>query len=113
MSMRRRFCDAVEELFTAKIKFAVNGCDGCTERVVKVINRQNSVFAVMTENHGVAVASGNIDAPGSADRRGKNKIVDAFQANGFTARLSGSGVEARKDVLIVPQKIERVVVQER
>lgn len=111
MSTRSRFGDAVEEVFAAEIKFTVNGSGGRTKGVIKVVDGQLCVFAVMAQDDGVAVAGGDIDASGSADGRGKNEIVDAFQANRFAARLAGNRIEARENVLIVSQKIEGVVVK--
>src|SRR5262245_58984408 len=105
MSVPHRFCDAVEEVFAAEVKFAINGSAGSTERIIKVIEGKGSIFAIMAQDHRVAIASSDIDASGSADGRRKNEIVDTFQANGFAARLAGHGIEARENVLIVPQKV--------
>ena len=100
-------------MFAAKIKLVIHRRTRSAERVIKVIEGKWRVFTIMAEDDGVAVAARYIDAPGRADGRRKNEIVDTFEANGFAARLAGNGVEARKNVLIVPKKVKRVVVQER
>src|SRR5690242_12711086 len=111
--MRSRFCEAVQEMFAAEVEFSVNRSPGCTEGVVKVIECQDSVFAIMTEDHRVSIASGDIDASAGAHWRRKNEIVDSFQPERFAARFAGNWIEPGQNVLIVPQEIERVVVHQR
>src|SRR6476620_7157528 len=87
MSTRSGFCNAVQEMLATEIKFTINGSGSCAERVVQVIYRKRSVLTVVTEDDGVAIPTGDVNAPSSADGRRENEIVDAFEANGFATWL--------------------------
>src|SRR6185369_1864663 len=108
-----RFGDAVQEVFAAKIELTIHHGCGCAERVIKMVERQRRVFPVMTQDNGVAIPAGDVDTAGGADRRRKNEIVEALKPERFAPRLASHRVQPGKDVLIVAQKIERVVVQQR
>src|SRR5436190_5556246 len=77
-----------------------------------MIDGERGVLAVVAQDNGVAVARADVDAVGGTDGRGENEIVEAIQAERFATRLAGDWVETGKDVLIMPQEIERVVVKQ-
>src|SRR5262249_14665865 len=107
------FGDAVEEPLAPQIKLLVHQRGGGTEDVVEAIDGQRGVLPVVTQHNRSAIAAGDVNPSPRADRRGKDKIADAFEPQRFAARLAGLGLETGEDVLIVPQKIERVVIEQR
>src|SRR3954465_9062658 len=108
-----RFGDAVEEVFAAEIELTICDGGGRAEGVFQVVECQNCVVVVMMQDHRVSVPCCDVDAAIGADGRRENEIVNALKAKRFAARLSSHRVQPGKDVLIVPQKIECVVVQKR
>lgn len=78
-----------------------------------MIDCERGVFPVMAQDNGGAVATGDVDPPGGTDGRRKDEIVDAIKPEWLASRVAGHGVEPRKHVLIVPQDIERVVIEQR
>src|SRR4051794_7558613 len=77
-----------------------------------MVQRNLSVFAIMPQYHSAPIATRNIDPPRRPDRRSKNKIIDPFKSDRFAFRLASRWFEPRKNVLIVPEKIKRVVVEQ-
>src|SRR2546426_3127240 len=67
----------------------------------------------MAQDDRASIASGDVDAVGGANRRGEDEVANAVETERFAARFAGRGFEARKDVLVVPKEIERVVVEQR
>src|SRR5207248_2702252 len=102
----------VEEAFAPEIEFAVHEGGGGAEGVVEMVDGQRGVFAVVAEDDSRAVAGSDINAGGSADGGRKDEIGDTVEADRIAKRLASHGVQAREHVLIVPEKVQRVVVEE-
>ena len=72
-------CDTVQEAFAAKVKFPFNQRWRGAEGVFKMVERQDGVLSIMPYDHGSPISGCNVDASGSANRRRKDEILDAFQ----------------------------------
>src|SRR5215471_5491633 len=83
-----RLGEAVEEVFTAEVEFAIDQCGAGAEGVVEMIHGQRGVFAVVAQNHRRAVPASDIDATGCPNGRRKDKIADAIESERFAARLA-------------------------
>jgi len=65
----------------------------------------------MAQDNSGPVAAGDVDAAAGADRRRKDEIVDALSRSA-SREVCRSWIKAGKNVLVVPQEIERVVIKQ-
>src|SRR5213593_1262453 len=82
----RRLGDTVKAAFAAQVEFTAHRRRGSTERVVEMVDRQRGVFAVVAQDDGGSITSGDIDAASRADGRGKDEIGNTFESERFATR---------------------------
>ena len=111
VATRRLLGNAVKVAFAPQVKLLLHQRGRGAERVVEAVERQRGVVAVMTQDDCHPISAADVNASRGADGGGKD-FADAFQAERFATRLAGHWVETGKDVLIMPQEIERVVVKQ-
>src|SRR6266446_5277990 len=111
-SLWLRLCDAVKEAFAAQVEFTARQRRGGTERVVEMVDGHCGVFAVVVQDDGCSITPGDIDAASRAHRRCKDEIGNPFKSERFAARFAGRGFKPGQNVLIVPEEIERVPVEQ-
>ena len=103
--------ETVEGAFAAQVKLPIHQRGGGAENVVKPVQGEGRVVAVVAQDDGRAVAGGDVDASGGADGRGEDEITDAVEPQRFATRPAGERLQAGKDVLVVAQEIKGVVLE--
>jgi len=78
-----------------------------------MIHRQSQIIAAMTQDDRSAVTACYVNATGGTNRRGKDETVDTGESKRFAERLSSRRFEPGQNVLIVPEEIKDIVVEQR
>src|SRR6266536_605721 len=107
-----RLGETVKAAFAAQVEFPAHRRRGSTERVVEMVDSQRGVFAVVAQDDGGSITSGDIDAASRADGRGKDEISNTFESERFATRFASRGFKPGQNVLIVAQEIEGVAVEQ-
>jgi hypothetical protein len=100
-------------VFATKIKLTIHDRRGSAKGVFEMVYRQPAIFAIMLEDDGRSVATRYVNAPSSPHWRRKDEIIYALKSQRFAPWFAGHGIKPGKDILIVPEKIKGVVVEQR
>lgn len=105
--------DSIKEAFSPKVEFTAGQRRGSAEGVIQVIERNRGVFAIVSQHYRAPITTGDVDAPSRPYGRSKDEILNSLKPDGFAAWLTGQWVKPGKNVLVVPDKIESVFVEQR
>src|SRR5262245_18748770 len=78
-----------------------------------MVDSEFRVFPIMPQDNRGAIAASDIDPAGCTDGRRKDKVPNTRQPQRLAERLAGGRVKPGKNILIMSQHIEGVVIKQR
>jgi hypothetical protein len=108
-----RLHDAVEEFLAAQVQLVFDKRWRRAEGIIQAVHRKRRVLRIGAQDHGGSIAPSDINAIRRRDRRGKNEIANPVDAKEIGAGLARERIQARQDVLIVADHVERSLVKKR